>query len=138
MLSLCIALYAAYLVTAFPTLDTQHESRIDLARHRFDISDEPVTSPSGLEPRKGSNVTIDSTYLNFNNECPNDRKKLIEKAWEDAIMLAKSVGSVKWDEPADIDFFGPPQRNSKLTAAPLTFSQHRNIFSCNYSLCRMH
>lgn len=54
---------------------------------------------------------IQSVNLVFGSACK--RTGEIVKAWDDAIKLVTNLKAVDFNEPAAIDFFGPPALNSK-------------------------
>ena len=72
--------------------------------------------------------------LDFIDDC--SRQDDIIKAWDDAITLLENVGTVDFNQPAAIDFFGPPQLNkayqSKIQGVfnnAKTFGEVRILYS---------
>jgi hypothetical protein len=59
-------------------------------------------------------IDTNSVSLKYNG-CSKDQISKISNAWDDAIKIAKSVGTINWEEASTIDFFGSPILNGQLT-----------------------
>jgi hypothetical protein len=57
-------------------------------------------------------VVAEGTRLVKYTGCSKQQENQIYEAWFDALKLAKAAkGNFKWDEEAEVDFFGPPALN---------------------------